>query len=59
MLLGRAPGLLGHQRLQILVVDLGLLVGEILEALERLVHRVLALELDAELLQPLPEGITA
>src|SRR5581483_2513979 len=31
--------------------------GEVLEALERLVHGVLALELDAELLQPLLEGV--
>ena len=31
------PGLLRHQRLQVLVEDLGLLVGQVLEALERLV----------------------
>src|SRR5919198_3118655 len=58
VLFGRAPRLLGDERLQILVEDLGLLVREVLEALERLVVRILTVELDAELLQPLAEGIT-
>src|SRR4051812_10638497 len=59
VIFGRAAGLLRHQRLQVLVVDLGLLVGKVLEALERGVHRVLALELDAELLQSLLECVAA
>ncbi len=49
-------GLLRHQRLQVLVEDVGLLVGKVLEALEGLVVGVLALEFDADLLQPLLEG---
>src|SRR5258708_31606994 len=58
-LLGRDPGLLRYQGLQVLVEDLGLLVGQVLEALEGLVVGVLALELDAELLQALLEGAAA
>src|SRR5687768_15615804 len=57
MLLRRAPGFLRHQRLQVLVEDLGLLVGQVLEALEGLVVGVLAVEVDAELLQALLEGV--
>ena len=59
MLVARAPRLLRDQRLQVLVEDLGLLVGEVLEALEGLVVGLLALELDAELLQALLEGVAA
>ena len=46
----------GDERLQVLVENVGLLVGEILKALERLVVGVLSVELDTELLQPLTKG---
>src|SRR5712692_8372432 len=59
LLLGAAARLLRDQRQQVLVENVGLLVGEVLEALERLVVGVLALELYAELLHALPEGAAA
>ena len=49
----------GHQRLQVLVEDFTLLVGEVLEAGERGVERLLAVEHDAEFGELGLEGVAA
>ena len=59
LLLVVARRLVADQHLQILVEDLRFLVGQILEARESRVQRFFGLQLDAELLQTLLEGVAA
>ena len=49
----------GDERLQVVVEDVGLLIGKVLEALERLVVGVLAVEFDADLFESLAKGVAA
>ena len=50
---------LRDQRLQILVEDLVFLVGQVLEALERRIQVLLALEIDVQFLETALEGVAA